>query len=280
MRKVSLIPSLLLLILISSCQKEIDWNQGNNSSDGDLLIRAVQVTPATSDTNIITFQWDANKRLIQYRSNGKVNSIQTDILHRISRKADGKVDQIVSKTSLTAGFIDSVIYKFYYNGTKLEYVIDTQFTIIGELRDSSAFAYNAGGRISVKDTYMDIIGTLTHTTRETFTYDANGNLLADSVFTPDGSGGFDLGSVAKNTYTTHKCMAQLGDESYMVISAENVSPNTPNIKVVDATAGGGTTYTSTFTQFQYNSFDRPVQANLSVTPKPPGYDMKLTFFYQ
>jgi hypothetical protein len=279
MRKIYILPVLLAIVLFS-CQKEIDWGTGNNGTDGDLLIRALQITPSTNDTNILTFQWDATKRLIEYRSAGKVNGIATNITDRITRLSDGKIRNIVFKSSLTAGFIDSVVYTPYYSGTQLAYVIDTQYTLIGQLRDSMAYNYNAGGRVSLKDTYMDVFGFLTHTTRETYTYDANGNLLADSIFIPNGGGGFDLASVSTNTFSPHKNMVVLGEESYIVIGASNVSKNFATSTVTDASAAGGTSYTGTFSLLQYNSFDRPTQGTLTVTPQPPGYTMKLLFFYQ
>ena len=270
----------VLTLIIVSCQKEIDWGTGNNGTNGDLLTKVLQITTATSDTNTITFQWDANKRLTEYKSTGKVNGTVTDILDRINRLSDGKVKNIIYKSSLTAGFLDSVIYTFYYTGSQLSYVIDTQFTIIGQLRDSMAFSYNAASKISLKDSYIDIFGFLTHATRETYKYDANGNLVADSIFSPDGAGGFDLVAVSSNTFNSHKNSVVLGEESYVVIGASNVSKNFPVTSITDASAGGGTSYTGTFSQIQYNSFDRPSQGSLAVTPQPPGYNMKLFFFYQ
>ncbi len=278
--KYQLILSAAILLFFASCQKEIDWGSGNNGNDGDLLVKVLQITTATNDTNTITLTWDAANKLAEYKTTGKVNGIATDILCRITRASDGKVNTIIFKSSLTAGFIDSVVYRYYYSGTQVDYVIDTQYTLIGTLRDSIDFGYNADARIAVKDIYLDVFGFLTHTTRETYTYDVNGNLLTDSVFTPDGSGGFDLATVTSQTYSTHKNSVVLGEESYVVIGASNVSPNFPDTQNTDASPSGGTSYTGAFSQTQYNSFDRPVQSSLALNPKPPGYDMKLLFFYQ
>lgn len=275
---------LFLVIILASCQKEIDWNlpsggggTGGGNTNGDLLVRALEITPATNDTNTIIFQWDANKRLLQYKSSGKVNGINIQITHTINRLSDGKIKNIVTKSSATAGVLDSVVYTFYYTGSQLSYVIDTQYTLVGLLRDSIGLVYDANGRISQKDTYLDFFGTASHTARETFQYDANGNVTNETVLIPDGLGGFDPGSVSTYTFTTHKNAAVLGEESYVVLGVSNVSPNYPASKVSDA---AGMNTTATFSQVQYNSFDRPTQANLSVTPQPPGYDAKVLFYYQ
>ena len=277
---------LFIVVTLVSCQKEIDWNlppgggTGGGSTNGDLLVQALEITPATNDTNTITFQWDANKKLTLYKSSGKVNGINTQIVHTISRLSDEKIKNIISKSSATAGAIDSVVYTFYYTGAQVSYVIDTQYTLVGQLRDSISFLYNAQGKVSQKDSYLDFFGTSNHSLRERYQYDASGNLTTDSVFIPDGLGGFDLGSVATSTYTTHKNAVVLEEESYVVLGASNVSVNFASGSSTDASGIGGTSFTGTFSQVQYNSFDRPTQANLSVTPQPPGYELKMLFYYQ
>lgn len=268
-------------LLFASCQKEIDWDNadgGGSGSNGDQLVKALQVTPATNDTNTILLGWDANKRLISYKTAGKVNGTATDISYVINRLSDGKVNTIISKSSLMAGFLDSIKYDFHYNGAQLAYVIDTQFTVVGAIRDSIAFKY-AGGKIYSKHSFTDFLG-MSESSKNTYTYDANGNLTIDSLYSPDGSGGYDVDGVTKYTYNTHKNAVVAGEaESMTVLGASNVSPNYIT-KMEVSSAGAGTSYTTTVSGITYNSFDRPVLSTLSVTPVPPGYTMKVTFFYQ
>ena len=272
-------------LLFASCQKEVDWDNadggggsGGGSSNGDLLVKALQVTPSTNDTNTILLGWDANKRLVSYKSAGKVNGTATDISYVIKRLSDGKVNTIISKSSLMAGFLDSIKYEFHYNGAQLAYVIDTQFTLVGPVRDSIAFTY-VGGKIYSKQSFTDFFG-MSESSKETFTYDANGNLTIDSLYSPDGSGGYDVDGVTKYTYNTHKNAVVAGEaESMTVLGASNVSPNYINKMEVNS-ASAGTSYTTTVSGVTYNSFDRPSASTFSVTPVPPGYTMKLTFFYQ
>jgi len=276
MRRIIAAVLVIFTLVLGSCQKEIDWSVPG--TDGDLLVKALQVTPSTNDTNIVTFDWDAGKRLLLYKSAGKVNGTATNITNAITRLSDGKIKNIVSKSTLTAGFLDSTVYGFHYSGTQLAYVIDTQYTLIGAIRDSMAFTYKSG-KVYAKETFTDFLGFISQTSRETFTYDANGNLTIDSVYTPDGSGGFDPGSVTTYTYSNHKNAVVLGEESYAVIGPANVSPNYYTVMVTNAVSSG-TTYTTTNSQTNYNSYDRPSETSLTVTPVPPGYDLKLTFFYQ
>ena len=287
-QKSALLIICILILSLISCQKEIDWATGNGgstgggtggSSNGEFLIKANQVTNVTNDLNVLTFQWDANKRLLLYKSAGKVNGTVTDISYRITRLADGKIKNIVGKMSATAAFVDSIVYFPHYTASRMDYVIDTQYTsILGPIRDSMAFTYNASGQIIAKETYADIFGFLTQSAKETYQYDANSNVTVIVVLSPDGSGGFQTASTVTHTYDGHKAAVTMGEECYIVLGASNGSKNNL-IKAVTA-AVGSTNYTGTFSSLVFNSSDRPTKADLSVTPIPPGYSMKLEYFYQ
>jgi len=268
---------ILLTLFIVSCQKELKWDDGSN---GDLLVKILQVTPATNDTNTITLQWDAARRLMEYKSTGAVNGTATDILHRIIRNPDGSIKKIISKSSLTAGIVDSIVYSVYYQtGTRLDYVIDTQYTIVGPIRDSIAFTYNPAGYVASKETHTDIFGTLTPTAKESYSYDAKGNLTIRDIFTPDGVGGFDPAAKTTYTYSIHKNATTMAEESYIAIGPDNVSKNFPTQSITDDLVTPAS-YSTSFTGTQYNQYDRPSKSSLSLIPVPPGYDMKLFFSYQ
>lgn len=284
------ITALVVSVFFISCQKEIDWGiAGNNGSggnggntSGDLLVKALQITPATSDTNTITFQWDANDRLLDYTSSGTVNSIQTDIIYSISRLTDGKIRKIVATSSLTAGVIDSIVYfpTYVAASSQLYYVIDTEYTAIGQIIDSSAYTYNSSGMVSSKETSTEILGFTAPSSKETYTYDGSGNVTAITDYTANGTGGYDVASTVTYTFDSHKNAVTLGEESYIVLGASNISKNNPTKTVTTDMTGTGVSYTGVVSQEQFNSNDRPTQASLSLTPQPPGYDLKLLYYYQ
>lgn len=278
--KKQLLLIFIVALLFASCQKEIDWGTNTSGNDGDLLVKALQITPSTNDTNVITFQWDAANRVTKYTSAGKVNGIATDILYAVSRLSDGKIQKILSKSSLTVGFLDSVVYFPVYlpSSTRLNYVLDSQYTIIGTIADSTSYQYNAAGQISSKETFTDLLGSMDPYSKETYVYDANGNVTSISNYTYNGAT-YDLSGTTTNTFSAHKSSVSLKEESFIVFGATNVSPNELT-KVVTNAVVSGTTYTNTFSAQQYNSNNRPKQASLSVMPQPPGYDMKLLYYYQ
>ncbi len=277
MRSILTGVTLSLILFLASCQKEINWDDGSN---GDLLVKTLQITPATNDTNTITLQWDAARRLMEYKSTGKVNGTATDILHRIIRNADGTIKKIISKSSLTAGFLDSTVYTVHYqSGTRLDYVIDTQYTLIGPIRDSTAYTYNPAGYVASKETLTDLLGFLIPTAKENYSYDSRGNLIKRDVLTPDGTGGFTPATQTNYTYSSHKNTTTMAEESYIAVGPDNVSKNFPLQSTTDDLVTPSSSSIN-FSATQYNQYDRPSKTSLSLVPNPPGYDLKLLFYYQ
>ena len=284
--KVKIIAGLVVTgTLFFSCQKEItgDVKSGGNggtggSSNGDLLIKGLGITTGTNDTTVSTFGYDANKRLIAYNSTGKANGTNIDLHYTITRLSDGKISRIVFKSAMQPGLDSGVYYPHYISGTsKLSYVIDTQFTSFGNLRDSVAYIYNSSNQITSKETFGTVFGISIPPTKATYAYDASGNLILMTIYASLGGGGYTQTGINNYTYNTHKSAGTFGEESFIFLGEAYVSKN-------DGTQGtintGGTIYTTTASQKQYNSFDRPTQAVTSLTPKPPGYDGKVFYYYQ
>jgi hypothetical protein len=286
MKKIFAVIPLLLCLFLFSCQKEVDFANGNGggngggtggTSNGDLLVKALQVTTSTNDTNVITFQWDANKRLLAYNTNGKVNGVSLTLSLVITRESDGKIKKIVDNNSLYV-IIDSIVHYVHYKTgtTKLDYVISINYsTLLGDLKDSSSFTYNTSGKVFSKETFAeDLLGGITKSKSE-YTYDAGGNLITLKGYDENGSGGYDLSLTVNYTYSSHKSAVVLGDESYIAMDAENASKSDLIKEVND-------NYTAIFSQQQYNSFDRPAQAHLNAAAQPPfpGFDMKVIYYYQ
>ncbi len=284
----------LSALSIMSCQKELSYtlgdpagsNNGNGntgSSNGDLLVKALQISPATNDTNTITFQWDASKRLTQYTSQGKVQGIAVAILHVITRDNSGKITKILSKSAMPNASADSAVYwPAYVTGTsKLAYVKAKEYGgFLGDVNDSAVYVYNAAGQVIQREIFSDFLGTMAPTAKNTFTYDANSNLLVNTQYNADFlTGVYTQSAATTNTYGTHKAGITMGEEAMISLDPANVSKN-EMVKQVTNAVQSGSTYTSTFSEQQYSSFDRPTKATINVTPQPPGYTMKLTYFYQ
>ena len=289
-----LLTALTTVLLLASCQKEISLDVPVNggggtggggttggNSNGDLLEKAWQITLATNDTNTITFQWDAAKRLLVYNSSGKVFGRATNINHTITRAADGKIKTIRSISDFS-GTDDSTIFNFKYasGSIQLQHVTSTQFNSFSNFNDSSVFTYNTVGQVTTKETFSDLSGTFEPLSKQQYTYDALGNISKITNFQADFfTGAYALVSAATYTYDQKKAAVVFGEEAFVIFGAETISKSNL-VNTVTNTGASGNTYSFTFSQFQFNTFSRPTQALLTVTPQPPGYNMRIFYFYK
>lgn len=291
-----------------SCQKEIDWTLppasgggnpgggnpggGNTGTNGDLLVKAVAITGGTADTNVVTFTWDASKRLTQYKSTGKTNGFDVSGLYNIQRASDGRIEKIFAEPfALFPGMpvsIDSTIYYVNYQGTtnKLKYVMATTYMSGTTFSDSIVYTYSGTGKVDKKETYREsfVSGTMELSSRETYTYDGLGNLLTATNSTADPiTGVLAPAGTTTMTFGAGKAPAVMGEECFIILSPENGSPNIVTKKVQSGNAGGGNvtgTITATATVTTTNSFGRPTKGSILVTPVPPGYTLNYTYYYQ
>ncbi len=285
-----LLTAFSIVILLASCQKEISLDVPVNggggtpppgNTNGDLLEKALQLTVGTKDTNTITFQWDAAKRLVVYNSAGTVAGRATNINHTITRAADGKIKTIRSISDFS-GADDSTIYYFTYaaTGSQVRFVTSTQYTPFFTINDSSIFTYNTAGQVTTKETFADLSGTFEPLSKQQYTYDAQGNVLKITNFQADFiTGAYTEISASTNTYDQNKPAYTFGEEAFVIFGLETTSKNNL-VKTITNTGGSGNTYTITFTQLQFNSFNRPTQALLGVAPQPPDYNMRIFYFYK
>jgi hypothetical protein len=268
-----LLPGMLLLLL-TSCQKEIDWGLRSNK-DGDLLYKALEISVVTNDTNTINFKYDTEKRLIEYHSKGKVNAQLIDMKYVITRDGSGKILKIKETIS---GFIDSTIFLPTYANGKLQYSISQTYASLFTQKDSSVFSYNSAGLVSGKKMYTDILGTMELTSEQFYTYDGSGNPIKIDYYASDMMGGMILFSSVTQTFTSRKNPVTLGEESFLILEPSNVAVNYISQRVINSVLGQD--FTTSITGQTFTNNNRPMQSLISTTPQPPGYDVKVTFFYQ
>jgi YD repeat-containing protein len=276
-----------IALFLFSCQKEISFENiepGTNPSggaNGDLLVKAYEITVPTNDTNTITFLWDDSRRLLQYHSLGKVNSARTYINHRISRGSDGKINEIISRTEIDGALSDSAVYTVHYlpNSTKMAYAFGEHVGAYLDYNDSTVYTYNSAGMISSKEAFSDLLGDWEPAAKEEYTYDANGNLIKIVSYISDFNGGWLQGGLTTYTYSSHKAAIALGEECYIVMNPSVMSKNNM-VGMTTNAVSSGTNYSIVVSQQQFNSFDRPTQELMHISPQPPAYDIRIFYYYQ
>ncbi len=281
-----------IVLLISSCQKELvdptgtssgsgGSGSGGGSSNGELLVKGVSVTG--TDTTIITLAWDSNKRLTQYTTSGKTNGTATNTRINITRETNGNIKKMISLPAGSSGYLDSVVtYVSYQSGSsKINYIKDINYTsVLGNYSDSVLITYNAAGKISVKETYLEnfITGVFEKSLKSNYTYDAQGNLLTN-VTSNATNGVYTPATTITNTYDSHLSPANIGDDAFVITALGEEAVSVNNI-IKKVQTGSGFNLTITMSQQQFNSLNRSTSGVISVTPVPPGYTLNYTYFYQ
>ncbi|MGQ0739387.1 MAG: hypothetical protein ACT4OJ_10030 [Bacteroidota bacterium] len=283
MRKLLFILSVIAVILIS-CQKEIDWGLGGSASQQ--LIRIKSKT-GTTDTTQIDYYYDANKRMIRELTNGIGGGQNLNNDLTITRNATGIVTKTVQKAAaLVAAGVDSVVTIYNYNTATSQYRSSVfQLGIPGfTVLDSTVYTYDASGKISKDEHYLQIIGLPiplppTLAARNTYTYSTDGkNLLSVSTEAATTPGG-PLSQVTAQAYTMDTKV------NPMIILNEGVllgrlglySANNSNKAVVSNAIDPTQNFTMDYT-YKYNSANKP---DSSYGTRTPGGVVTATkYFYQ
>jgi hypothetical protein len=279
------------ILLFTSCQKEFKdvtvtpggggtGGGGTGSSTGNLMVKAVSI--AGTDTTVVNLKYDANKKLIQHLVSGKSNGIPVDSKSDFVRDANGNIKKVVTIPANTMGLIDSIVGVVTYQpGTsRFAYVINKNYNSFITLRDSTVFTYNAAGKVTVTEQFLEnfLTGLWEKQFKTTYAYDALSNLTTVVAYSPDASGTYTVGSTTTNTYDSHLSPLTLNEEVFLMsgIGLEVLSVNHIITKTIN---GSGQSGVFTFSQTQYNSFNRPVSETLTATGTV-ALTAKTTYFYQ
>jgi hypothetical protein len=200
MRKYFLLAT-VLAIVVTACQKEIDWGLGDAANQQLLKIRSI----SGSDSTIITYTYDGQKLLILETTEGSSGGNSLNGTLKIYRKTSGIIDSTVQKSAalVTAG-IDSILTKYYYNTSNSRYTAATRLVDVGgfTVTDSAAYSYDAGGKISLEKHYL-VTGLLPpfEALENQYTYSASGSNLVTMAQSAVSAPGGPLAPVSTENYS-------------------------------------------------------------------------------
>jgi hypothetical protein len=280
---------LFSLLFFVSCQKEIDWglggNNNNNNTTGKLLVRIKSQTG--TDTTQTDYYYDATKRVIRELTNGMSagQNLNNDLA--ITRNSSGIINKTVQKgASLLAAGIDSVVSIFNYNIATSKYTSSVfQLAIPGfTVLDSAVYTYDASGRISKAEHYLQITGFPIPlppilSARNTYSYSADGkNLLGvatDAAIPPATT----LSPASAQVYTvdTKTNPLIILNEAILLNRVGLFNENNTTKAVVTNTIDPTQDFTMDYT-FKYNSSNIP--DSVYSTRTPGGALTATKYFYQ
>jgi hypothetical protein len=144
MRKVFVLVA-IVGIVISACQKEIDWGFADLANQQLIRISSV----SGSDSTIVNFGYDSQKRLISEITELISAGSSAKDTFIINRSSTGVINTTVQKGNSMVPGIDSLVTLFYYNNTTSRYYAATRLLDVGgfSITDSAEYSYDASGRI-------------------------------------------------------------------------------------------------------------------------------------
>lgn len=289
----------LLTVSLFSCQKELpplpsDTDTKTDTtpavvdtpvvSQGLLLVKLVQnFKPSSgSSTQTVTtlVTWNSNKQITSYALSGTSNGTAVSATYTFTRNSGGVVTKAVESNFPVTNGYDSIVHTVTYQSgstTKLKYVTSLQYASgLGyALSDSVIYTYDGNGRVSQKETYFGLLGTLIKSSRETYTYDASGNMTKQVVAAWDSnSSSYVTSSTYTFAYSSHKSMVQLGIEAFIVPLQSLASPDyytTYSARTESATISNDYSNTT------YNSSDMPAYGTVTQTSATSSYNGSISF---
>ena len=270
----------MFLVLVTACQKEIDWGLANDQNK--LLVRIGSKTG--NDSSTVFYNYNTAKLLIGEKTVGLSGTTSLDNDLKIYRLSSGVIERTVqTSVTLASAGVDSIVTRYNYNASTSKYTSAVfSVNVMGlDITDSTLFTYDASGRISMDEHYTRITGFPLPllTLKNVYTYSADGlNLVSVQQSAPQTIGG-PLSPVSTQTFTydSKKSPLVLKNEAVLILrpnlySAQN-SIKTTLVNTIDPTAD----FTLDVT-YRYNTASKPDSSVSTMTPS--GEQTVSKYFYQ
>lgn len=271
MRKIFAALSVLVSIILFSCQKEIHFGNGNGSgggsgggTTGNTLVKTVSKTG--TDSVVTVYTYNSNKKIINQKITGIQQGTDAGNEYKYYRNTSGIITRYVQINAnfISAG-IDSVITIVHYDAASSRYTSTvTDISLFGfTVTDSTVLVYDAAAKVTRTDVYQSIplIGGYDLSLKTKYTYAANGNVAQLDIY--DATSGTDvLASTIKYSFDAKTSALNVSNmfinlnEAFAIGHGDWVSVNNATkVEIIDVTTPANS-QTSNVT-YTYNSNNRP-----------------------
>lgn len=260
MKKNELVIVTLAMLVISSCQKEIDWGASGSLSANQILVKISSKTG--TDSTIVSYTYNSQRKLIKESTTGISGGTVVDNELIINRNTSGVILNTVQKSpALIAAGIDSVITTYRYNSTTSIYTSSVFNLQLGgfNVADSAVYVYDAIGKITSEDHYLKS-GFLPPflALRNQYTYSPDGQDIIGVAQLAATTPGSPLVPVGGQTYSYDSKINPLITKNEAIVLARVGLYNAHNSlkTVVTNTVSPSSNFTIDFT-YKYNSVNKP-----------------------
>lgn len=265
------------IFLLTTCQKEAGFSNGSGSGtgSGDLLTKLV--SKSGSDSSIISFGYNASKKLTTLDFLTVSSGQSVEINERAERNSQGIIQRVIIKsdTYQQAG-IDSVITVVSYNGGKYTSKVTSFDFVVVVLKDSVAIAYDAAGKVNSERSFTDVGGAYEEYQKVEYTYSGN-NLASIKYYSYDASASAYtlVETFTYDQYDSKVSPIYFGYEAFVLGSPFFFSSNNPLKSTIMVTGSTAENYTTTYT---YNAANKPLTASSII--QPGNVTTTGTYYYQ
>lgn len=279
MKKNNFLVLLFLVLLVSACQKEIDWGSGSGGVTDQLLARIVSKTG--TDSTIVTYTYNTAKQLTGETTTGISGTTTQNSDLKIYRNSTGIITRTVQTAdALLSNGIDSIVTRFNYNSGTSRYTSSLfAVTLMGiNITDSTAYLYDAAGKLTGDEHYLKsgILPAIL-SAKNQYTYSADGLNVTIASQQASTTVGGPLQPLSTQTYTfdTKKNPLILKQEALVLFRTTLFNANNPvKLAVTDPTDP-----TNDFSQdyvYRYNAAGKP---DSSWATRTPGGSVTVSKYY-
>ena len=280
----------VLLLLVTSCQKEISFDSpanpnggGGGGTTGDLLVKVVAVTGNETLTTLYTY--NGQKRLETTTMDGSSAGFKMHIYTKLLYDAAGRVYRVLQYAVQDGIPSDTAVNNIHYpNATTIEYDYSVNnISMFGfSAIDSSVYQFTSGKLMNITS-YLSspLIGVdPVVSSKYEFTYDGSGRVSLLKMYTM-AIPGAPLSNIANQSYTYNTTVnttwpATSSAQAYLI----HGMPNTKNDAVAtlkfDSMTAGVPSFSAT-TTYVLGVDKKPTAATYTSTD---GQVTKYSFFYQ
>lgn len=274
MQKRTVIFCVLATILLAACTKEKSIEGGVKQS---LLMK--MVAKLGTDSLVDAYGYDGSNRLISYSTSIHIQGNVLLSQATFERASSGVIQKVTLSSNQS---VNQIQYMLNYNTASSRYTsaITTNIVSGQTVKDSTAFTYDAAGKIMQKEEFYDdgFSAGYVEAYKTTYAYDGDGNVIKATEYEfDDATGTYNQSAETTYEYDTRVNPLRMAIEAYLVNEPERASPN--NVTKNTYTDSTDPTQNETINiAYTYNNDNKPNTA--SILYNSIGMPFTTTYYYQ
>jgi len=263
-----------VILILSSCQKEVDSVNANGGTPPEVVLQKL-VSRSGADSSILEFGYNSSGKLMTLNTTDVTSGTTSLTRERVERNSQGIIQKLIIKDDVyqQAG-LDSVVTTMEYTGGR--YVSKITIIDLGVVvfRDSVALYYDTGGKVMTEKIYDDLgTGSYEEDAKIDYTYTGN-NIATIKQYSYDGSAYSLVATYSYDEYDNKLSPLNIGFDAFVFDAPAMFSANNPT-KSSTADLGSSQSFTTTYT---YNAANKPLTATSTI--QPGGSTATATYYYQ